>query len=223
MPILWSVSYIFITLHYVWRVSVSLFYAQADEACIENIQTMFNAIVRFSVRKKLFVALTSVFLLIGGIYAMLTLPIDAVPDITNNQVQIVTVSPTLAPQEVEQLITIPVETSMSNIMNVTEIRSVSRFGLSLVTAGALGNIIDCMFYGVIFDYAGLMQGRVVDMLYFPLFTFPDWVPLVGGDIFFSPVFNIADSAITIGMLYLILFQWKFIKNFETIIGQKQQQ
>ncbi len=64
---------------------------------------------------------------------MLTLPIDAVPDITNNQVQVVTVSPTLAPQEVEQLITIPVETSMSNIMNVTEIRSVSRFGLSLVT------------------------------------------------------------------------------------------
>ena len=64
---------------------------------------------------------------------MFTLPIDAVPDITNNQVQIVTVSPTLAPQEVEQLITMPVEISMSNIMNVEEIRSVSRFGLSLVT------------------------------------------------------------------------------------------
>ena len=64
---------------------------------------------------------------------MLTLPIDAVPDITNNQVQIVTVSPTLAPQEVEQLITMPVEIAMSNIMNVTEIRSVSRFGLSVVT------------------------------------------------------------------------------------------
>ena len=94
---------------------------------------MFKAIVRFSIRKKLFVALTTLFLLIGGIWSMLTLPVDAVPDITNNQVQIVTVSPTLAPQEVEQLITMPVEIAMSNIMNVTEIRSVSRFGLSLVT------------------------------------------------------------------------------------------
>lgn len=94
---------------------------------------MFNAILRFSVKKKLFVGLTTLFLLIGGIYSMLTLPIDAVPDITNNQVQIVTVSPTLAPQEVEQLITMPVEIAMSNIMNVTEIRSVSRFGLSVVT------------------------------------------------------------------------------------------
>ena len=94
---------------------------------------MFKAIVRFSIRKKLFVALTSLFLLIAGVWSMLTLPVDAVPDITNNQVQIVTVSPTLAPQEVEQLITMPVEIAMSNIMNVTEIRSVSRFGLSLVT------------------------------------------------------------------------------------------
>lgn len=94
---------------------------------------MFDAILRFSIKKKLFVGLTTLFLLIGGIYSMLTLPIDAVPDITNNQVQIVTVSPTLAPQEVEQLITMPVEIAMSNIMNVTEIRSVSRFGLSVVT------------------------------------------------------------------------------------------
>ena len=94
---------------------------------------MFKAIVHFSIHKKLFVGLTTLFLLIGGIYAMLTLPIDAVPDITNNQVQIVTVSPTLAPQEVEQLITFPIEIAMSNIMNVEEIRSVSRFGLSLVT------------------------------------------------------------------------------------------
>ena len=94
---------------------------------------MFQSIVRFAVTKKLFVGLTTLFLLAGGIYSMLTLPVDAVPDITNNQVQIVTVSPTLAPQEVEQLITFPIEVAMSNIMNVVEIRSVSRFGLSVVT------------------------------------------------------------------------------------------
>ena len=102
-------------------------------ANFNSLLKMFKTIVRFSIRKKLFVALTTIFLLAGGIYSMMTLPIDAVPDITNNQVQIVTVSPTLAPQEVEQLITFPIEISMSNIMNVQEIRSVSRFGLSLVT------------------------------------------------------------------------------------------
>ena len=94
---------------------------------------MFQKIVHFSVRRKLFVGLTALALLLGGLYAMWTLPVDAVPDITNNQVQIVTVSPTLAPQEVEQLITFPIEIAMSNIMHVQEIRSVSRFGLSLVT------------------------------------------------------------------------------------------
>lgn len=94
---------------------------------------MFQSIVRFAVTKKLFIGLTTLFLLAGGIYSMMTLPVDAVPDITNNQVQIVTVSPTLAPQEVEQLITFPIEVAMSNIMNVQEIRSVSRFGLSVVT------------------------------------------------------------------------------------------
>ena len=94
---------------------------------------MFEKIVEFSVRKKLFVAITMIILFLGGIYAMLTLPVDAVPDITNNQVQVVTVSPTLAPQEVEQLITAPIEIAMRNIMNVKEIRSVSRFGLSVVT------------------------------------------------------------------------------------------
>ncbi|MDD6210642.1 MAG: CusA/CzcA family heavy metal efflux RND transporter [Bacteroidales bacterium] len=101
---------------------------------------MFEAIVCFSVKKKLFIGLATLALLIGGIYAMLTLPVDAVPDITNNQVQIVTVSPTLAPQEVEQLITFPIEISMSNIMNVKEIRSVSRFGLSLVTVVFKDNV-----------------------------------------------------------------------------------
>jgi len=94
---------------------------------------MFKSIIRFSVSQKLFVGITTFMLLAGGIYSMLTLPVDAVPDITNNQVQIVTISPTLAPQEVERLITFPIEIAMSNIMNVEEIRSVSRFGLSLVT------------------------------------------------------------------------------------------
>ena len=68
-----------------------------------------------------------------GIYSMQNIPIDAVPDITNNQVQVVTTSPSLAPQEVEQFITSPVEMAMANIPDVTDIRSISRFGLSVVT------------------------------------------------------------------------------------------
>jgi signal peptidase II len=94
-------------------------------------------------------------------------------------------------------------------------------GLTLITAGAFGNIIDCLFYGVIFSestyqtvatlgsYAPFMQGKVVDMFYFPLWTWPDWVPGLGGHIFFEPVFNFADSCVTCGAIYLILFHWKF--------------
>ena len=94
-------------------------------------------------------------------------------------------------------------------------------GLTLITAGAFGNIIDCLFYGLIFSestytavatlgsYAPFMQGKVVDMFYFPLWTWPDWVPGLGGHIFFEPVFNFADSCVTVGAFYLILFQWKF--------------
>lgn len=109
------------------------------------------------------------------------------------------------------------------------------FGVSLITAGALGNIIDGMFYGMIFSestfsqvatlfpdgggYSGFMQGKVVDMLYFPLFTFPEWMPFFGGQIFFSPVFNVADSAITIGFLYLLIFQWDFLKNIDNLNKQ----
>lgn len=81
-------------------------------------------------------------------------------------------------------------------------------GLTLITAGAFGNIIDSLFYGVVFDYAPLMFGRVVDMFYFPLIDtiWPSWVPFVGGDrlLFFAPVFNFADSCVTVGAFYLIL-------------------
>lgn len=93
----------------------------------------FEAVIAFSVRQKFLVALMVAVLIAVGLYNVQHLPLDAVPDITNNQVQVVTVSPTLAPQEVEQLITYPVEVVMSNIEGVTEIRSISRYGLSVVT------------------------------------------------------------------------------------------
>ncbi|MCQ2072023.1 MAG: lipoprotein signal peptidase [Bacteroidaceae bacterium] len=100
--------------------------------------------------------------------------------------------------------------------------------VAFVIAGAAGNLIDCMFYGQIFTaslpgqidpahfvpfgqgYAPLLYGKVVDMLYFPLWTWPDWMPLVGGDIFFSPIFNFADSCITCGVIVLLLFYTRFV-------------
>lgn len=94
---------------------------------------MIEKIIRLSVDNKLVVALLMVGLIIAGVYSLGQLPIDAVPDITNNQVQVVTISGSLAPQEVEQFITYPVEVAVANIPNVTEIRSISRFGLSVVT------------------------------------------------------------------------------------------
>jgi signal peptidase II len=84
--------------------------------------------------------------------------------------------------------------------------------ISLILAGAIGNIIDCVFYGQWFDYAPYFYGKVVDMLYFPLIEghYWDWIPMIGGDhfIFFSPVFNIADSAICVGVFLLLLFEKK---------------
>lgn len=110
------------------------------------------------------------------------------------------------------------------------------FGLALITAGAMGNIIDSVFYGRIFSestwqqvaslfpdgggYAGWLHGRVVDMLYFPIIDVArenaSWLPdfFFGSDghfIFFRPIFNFADAAITVGVFYMILFQWKWLK------------
>ncbi len=106
--------------------------------------------------------------------------------------------------------------------------------LSLIIAGAMGNILDSAFYGIMFNdstfhqvatffpngggYARFLHGRVVDMLYFPLIsgTYPSWVPFFGGDdfLFFRPVFNIADSSITTGVLTLVVFQKKFFSKHE---------
>lgn len=103
--------------------------------------------------------------------------------------------------------------------------------MSVILAGAIGNIIDSVFYGVIFSestyfeaatmfpqgggYAPLLHGRVVDMLYFPVIegNFPDWIPFRGGQkfIFFRPIFNIADSAISVGVISIFIFQRKYLK------------
>ena len=94
-------------------------------------------------------------------------------------------------------------------------------GLTLITAGAFGNILDSLFYGLVFSesttmtvasfgghYAPFLFGKVVDMFYFPLWTWPSGMPLVGGNVFFAPVFNVADSCITCGMIALVLFYVK---------------
>ena len=87
--------------------------------------------------------------------------------------------------------------------------------VAFIFAGALGNIIDSVFYGKIYDYAGIFHGRVVDMFYFPLLQghFPTWFPIWGGEeyIFFRPVFNIADSAISIGVICILIYQKRYFK------------
>jgi len=102
--------------------------------------------------------------------------------------------------------------------------------ISIIMAGAVGNIIDSAFYGMIFSnsyyhvagmfpaeggYSSFLHGRVVDMFYFPIIkgTFPEWIPFRGGDsfIFFRPVFNIADSSITVGVTLILIFQKRFFK------------
>src|SRR6218665_2494757 len=94
---------------------------------------MLDKIIHFSIHNKFIVGLFTLVLVVVGAYSVATLPVDALPDITNNQVQIITSSPKLATQEVEQFITYPVEQSVKAIPDVVELRSISRFGLSVVT------------------------------------------------------------------------------------------
>ncbi len=136
---------------------------------------MFENIIRFSVKHKFIV-----FLLVGsivgfGIYSMGQIPLDAVPDITNNQVQIVTVSPSLAPQEIEQLITFPVEMAVRNIPDLIEIRSISRYGLSVVTAVFKDRIpiLDARQY--VREQLNIAEGEIPDEL-----GVPELMPITTG-------------------------------------------
>ena len=108
----------------------------------------------------------------------------------------------------------------------TDVKKGVILSISLVLAGAIGNMIDSAFYGLIFSesygqlatvfeggYAGFLQGKVVDMFYFPLINghFPQWLPLIGGNhfIFFRPVFNIADASISVGVINMLIFHRSF--------------
>lgn len=105
---------------------------------------MIEALIRFSIKQRLLVLLMVIFVAVGGLFGLQKLPIDAVPDITNVQVQILTAAPALAPLEVERQITFPIEISMSGLPGVIEIRSVSKFGLSAVTV-VFDDAIDTYF------------------------------------------------------------------------------
>jgi len=94
---------------------------------------MINSIIQFSIKNKAFIWLMTLALIIGGIYSMTRVPIDAVPDITNNQVLVITTAPNLGTEDIEKFVTYQVELAVANLPNVEEIRSISRFGLSVVT------------------------------------------------------------------------------------------
>src|SRR5713101_3473611 len=93
---------------------------------------MINRILEFSLRQRVFVLMATFWLIGVGVWSMLRLPIDAVPDITNVQVQINTVVPALAPEEIEKLVTFPIESEMAGLPGMIELRSLSKFGLSQV-------------------------------------------------------------------------------------------
>ena len=101
---------------------------------------MIDRIIEFSIKNKVIVGLFILALIGTGIYSLTELTVDAVPDITDNQVQIITVVPTLAANEAEQYITVPIEVAMASIPNVINIRSISRLGLSVVTVVFKDNV-----------------------------------------------------------------------------------
>jgi cobalt-zinc-cadmium resistance protein CzcA len=94
---------------------------------------MFDKIISFSIRNKVTIGIMTLVLILAGIYSAANLPVDAQPDITNNQVQIITQAPSLGAQEVEQFITTPIELAMANIAGIIEKRSISRSGISVIT------------------------------------------------------------------------------------------
>ena len=94
---------------------------------------MINRIIKYSINNKIIILLMVMLLIGAGVYSLVTINLDSTPDITNNQVQVITVSQNLSTEDIEQLVTYPVELAMSNLPGVTEIRSISRFGLSVVT------------------------------------------------------------------------------------------
>jgi len=101
---------------------------------------MLSKIIGFSIKHKLIIGAFTIALIVWGIWSASRLSIDAVPDITNNQVQIITNAPTLASQEVEQLITYPIEQSIANLPDLEEVRSISRFSLSVITVVFKDNV-----------------------------------------------------------------------------------
>jgi cobalt-zinc-cadmium resistance protein CzcA len=92
---------------------------------------MLNRVISFSLRNRLAVILMTLALIVGGIFAFTRLPIDAVPDITNNQVQVLTSAPALSPLEIERFVTTPLELSLKSLPNIVELRSLSRSGLGM--------------------------------------------------------------------------------------------
>ncbi|MFY8033689.1 MAG: efflux RND transporter permease subunit, partial [Flexibacteraceae bacterium] len=94
---------------------------------------MLQNLIEFSIRNKFIAFMLAAVIIITGLFSAAEIPLDAVPDITNNQVQVITQAPTLATQEVEQLVTTPLERTLSNIPGQIELRSISRFGLSVIT------------------------------------------------------------------------------------------